>query len=254
MNCKEQALFFFIRERSMHVENESVELTVRDENGDVKGEVAVRYPSNSFKSKEKPANQPVKKVAHGTAVLRRKSFKERITDWLFVNEEDYEDYVYEDIVRPAILDAIGDISHNAIEAVRDTIDIVLFGSVKGARRRRSGYYRTSYDDDYWDRSRRSCRRERDRDEDDRRFSRRSDDVAAKVESRSEAVDLVQAMQERVHDYKVASVLNFYDMADMPTRSTDDDYGWDLGHPFEATITRTRDGYIVEPNKPVYLDR
>ena len=227
---------------------------MENETGDARNEASISYPSNSFKSKEKEASTQVKKVAHGTAVVRRKSFKERISDWLFVNEEDYEDFVYEDIVRPAILDAISDISHNAIEAIRDTIDMVLFGSVRGARRRRSGYFRTSYDDDdYWDRERRIRRRDRDRD-DDRRVSRRSDDVAAKVESRSEAVDLVQAMQERVHDYKVASVLNFYDMADMPTRSTDDDYGWDLGHPFEATITRTRDGYIVEPNKPVYLDR
>lgn len=224
---------------------------MENETGDARNEASISYPSNSFKSKEKTVNAPVKKVAHGTAVVRRKSLKERISDWLFVNEEDYEDYVYEDIIRPAILDALGDISHNAIEAVRDTIDIVLFGSIKGARRRRGGYFRTSYDDDYWDRERRNRRRDRD---DDRRVSRRSDDVAAKVESRSEAVDLVQAMQERVHDYRVASVLNFYDMADMPTRSTDDDYGWDLGHPFEATITRMRDGYIVEPNKPVYLDR
>lgn len=230
------------------MENESVELTVRNE-----GDVSVSYPSNSYKSKEKSAAEPVKKVAHGTAVRRKKSLKDRIMNWLFVNEEDYEDFVYEDIIRPAILDALGDISHNAIEAVRDTVDIVLFGSVKGARRRRGGYFRTSYDDDYWDRERRSRRHDRDRD-DDKRYSRRSDDVAAKVESRSEAVDLVQAMQERVHDYKVASVLNFYDMADMPTRPVDDNYGWDLGHPFDATISRVRDGYIVEPNAPVWLDR
>ena len=236
------------------MEEENKTLTVVDGENNPKGEVIVDYPSNSFKSKEK-ATAPVKKVAHGTAVKRRKSIKDRITDWLFVSEEDYEDFVYEDIVRPAILDALGDISHNAIEAVRDTVDTILFGSVRGARRRRGGYYRTSYDDDYWDRERRSRHRDRDRDrDDDKRYSRRSDDVAAKVESRSEAVDLVQAMQERVHDYKVASVLNFYDMADMPTRSTDDNYGWDLGHPFEATITRTRDGYIVEPNAPVWLDR
>lgn len=235
------------------MENEEKNLTIRDENGDIQGEVIANYPSNSYKNRDKPANTAVKKVAHGTAVTRRKSLKERISDWLFVNEEDYHDFVYEDIVRPAILDALSDISNNVIEAVHDTVDTVLFGSVRGAKRRRSGYFRTSYDDDYWDRARRSRRREREND-DDRRYSRRSDDVAAKVESRSEAVDLVHAMQERVHDYKVASVLNFYDMADMPTRSTDDNYGWDLGHPFEATITRVRDGYIVEPNAPIWLDR
>lgn len=210
----------------------------------------MNYPSNSYKSKE-----PVKKVAHGKPVVRRKSFKERIQDLIFEPEDgDGYDYVYEDIIRPAFLDMLGDIAHNIVDAVEDTVDSALFGSPK-RRRSRSGYYRTSYDDDYddyWNRERRG-RRRRDRDE-ERTRSRRSDDVAAKVESRSEAVDLINAMQERVHQFKVASVLNFYDMADMPTRSTDDDYGWDLAHPFEAQIERVRDGYIVEPVAPIWLDR
>ena len=234
------------------MENDNTDIIVRDEDGNTKCEISVNYPSNSIKNRNNPP-PPVKKVAHGTVVKRRKSLKDRISEWLFVNEEDYEDYVYEDIIKPAILDALSDITHNAVEAVRDTIDTMLFGSIRGSRRRRGGYYRTSYDDDYWDRERRSRRRDREKD-DDRIRSRRSDDVAAKVETRSEAEELVQSMQERVHEYKMASVLNFYDMADMPTRPNDDNYGWDLGHPFEATITRTRSGYIVEPNDPIWLDR
>lgn len=220
------------------------------------------YPSNSYKSREKEAEKsppPVKKVAHGTAVVRRKGVIDRIKDWLFVDEDEYEDFVYEDLIRPAILDAIWDISNNVVDTVKDALGISLFGGGRSSRRRRGGYYRTSYDDydEYWNRERRGRRRRSDRyDDEDRRGSRRrrSDEVAAKVESRSEAVELVHAMQERVHDYKVASVLNFYDMADMPTLDTDDNYGWDLGHPFEATISRTRDGYIVEPCAPVWLDR
>ena len=217
--------------------------------------IVTDYPSNSYKSREVAKSEPKKPVAHGKPVVRKKSLKDRFLNWLCtdIDTEGYKEFIFEDLIRPAVRDAVGDISHNAIETVRDAIDTALFGS-KGSRRYRSGYYRTSYDDDYWDRERRSRRRERERDDDDRRYSRRSDDVAAKVESRSEAVDLVHAMQERVHDYKVASVLNFYDMADMPTKSTDDNYGWDLGHPFEATITRVRDGYIVEPNAPIWLDR
>lgn len=214
------------------------------------GKAALDYPDNSYKGKDAKSEKKV--VAHGRKVVRKKSIRERISDWLFVDADDYEDFVYEDIIRPAVLDVIGDITHNVVNTVRDTIDTILFGSARGARRRYEydRYYRTSYDDD---------RRPRDHDrrksrDDDRRYSRRSDEVAAIVETRGEAVDLVHEMQERVHDYKVASVLNFYDMADMPTKSSDDNYGWDLGHPFEATITRTRDGYIVEPNSPVWLDR
>lgn len=227
-----------------------------------KTEVAVSYPSNSYSSREKKeeAPPPMKKVAHGTAVSRRKSLKDRLMDWLFVDEDEYEDFIYEDLIRPAILDAVWDIGNNAMDTIKDALGVSLFGSGRSGRRRRSGYYRTSYDDDdyseYWNRERRGRRRSRrDRDEDDGRYScRRSDDVAAVVETRREAVDLVQAMQERIRMYKEASVLNFYDAADMPTRPNDDNYGWDLGHPFEATISRYKGNYIVEPNAPIWLDR
>lgn len=221
------------------------------------------YPSNSYRSRreeESSRDTAVKPVAHGTAVQRKKTLKEKIAGWLFVDAEDYEDYIYEDFIRPAITDAVGDLSHNIFDTVLDAIDTALFGdSGRGGRyRRRRNYWRSSYDDDYseyWNRERRSRRRDRERDrEEERRYSRRSDEVAAKVETRGEAVDLIEAMQERVHKFKCASVLNFYDFADMPTRSTDDNYGWDLGHPFEATISRVRDGYIVEPVKPIWLDR
>lgn len=227
-------------------------------------EVGSEYPSNSYRSRhgteEKEEAASVRPVAHGTAVRKKKTLKERIAGWLFVNEEDYEDYIYEDFIRPAVVDAVGDLSHNVFDTVMDAIDTALFGSEGGGRgryRRRRSYWR-GYDDDYgeyWNRERRSRRRTRERDRDEeKRYSRRSDEVAAKVETRGEAVDLIEAMQKRVHQFKCASVLNFYDFADMPTRSTDDNYGWDLGHPFDATITRTRDGYIVEPVAPIWLDR
>lgn len=234
------------------------DITIRDGDGSVRGEITVDYPSNSYRQRDVKKAEPVKKVAHGKAVVRRKTFRERLSNWLFVNADDYEDFVYEDIIRPAVIDAVSDISHNVVDTIRDTIDVALFGSARGARHRRGGgYYRTSYDvyDEYWDRERRSRRREREADREDRYTRRRSDDVAVKVESKAEAVDLVRSMQKRVHDYKVASVLNLYDMADMPTKPADDDYGWNLGHPFEARITGTpRDGYIVEPNQPIWLDR
>ena len=215
-------------------------------------------PSNSYKNREK-SQAAGKPVAHGKTVKRRKSIRDRMKDSFYEPEGgDGYDYVYEDIVRPAVLDMLGDISHNVIGAVRDAVDSALFGSVKSARRR-DRYYRTSYDDydEYWNRERRSRRRDRreDRDDDRRRTERRrSDDVAAMVESREEAVNLIRSMQNRVHRDGSATVLDFYNDADMPTLSTDDDYGWDLGHPFEATITRTRDGYIVEPSSPIWLDR
>lgn len=242
---------------------EVIQEEVRKTQTDLAGKI---YPGNSYRSreeekKEKEESGKKKPVAHGISVKKRRGLKERITDLIFEPEgSDGYDYVYEEFIRPAALDMAWDVSHNILDAIQDTISGALFGDSGRRMRRRSGYYRSSdYDDygEYWNRERRSRRRrsEREREEDDdRRRSRRSTDVAAKVETRSEAVDLVKAMQDQVHDFKVASVLNFYDFADMPTKSSDDNWGWDLGHPFEATITRVRDGYIVEPCAPIWLDR
>lgn len=217
-------------------------------------------PSNSYRSREKPQKESNKPVAHGKYVRRRKSIRERMKDFFYEPEGgDGYDYVYEDIVRPAVLDMLGDISHNVIGAVRDAVDTALFGGVKSSRRR-NGYYRTSYDDydEYWNRERRSRRRRRDDPEDDDRrvrSRRRSDDVVAQVETREEAVNLIKSMQRRVDLDGCATVLDFYNDADMSTLSTDDNYGWNRAHPFEATLTRIRGGeYLVEPCPPIWLDR
>lgn len=216
-----------------------------------------QFPSNSYNEKKKPV---VKPVAHGEIVVKKKTLREKIADFFFTNGDEPEmgEYIYQDIVKPAVLDTISDISHAIVDSIRDTVDIALFGNMRSARYRRSDsdrrYYRTSYDDDYWDRERRSRDRRRERDEDRNRPSRRSDDyIAAKVETRDEARDVVRGMQDIIRRYDCASVLNFYDLADLPTKSTDDDWGWSKTHPFEATITAVRNGYIIEPlTKPVSI--
>lgn len=243
------------------MEEENRDITIKDENGDTVAGVTVSYPPNSYASKEKDKETEKRKpVAHGMAVRRKKSFKERLMDLIFEPEgSDGYDYVYEDIIRPAALDMAWDVSHNILDVIQDTVSTFLFGSPK--RGRRHGYYRTSFDDDYdeyWSRERRSRRRSGRRsdpeDEDRRSRSRKSTDAVAKVETRKEAVDLIKAEQDRVHMDGFATVLNFYEDADMPTQPSDDDYGWDLAHPFEASISRVRDGYIVEPVAPIWLDR
>lgn len=213
------------------------------------------YPSNA----EKPSDgKAVQKVAHGVAVRRKRSLRQRVHDFLFeTGPETAKTYIYEDIVEPAIKDMTSDIARSILGGILDSIDVALFGSVRSSRYRRSdsrsSYWR-SYDDYYDDRDRRR-RRDDDRYEREReRYSRRSDEAAAKVETHEEARNLVYAMQDRVHVYGRANVAYFYDIADMPINPTDEYYGWDLDHPFEARVEHVRDGYIVTPTRPVRLER
>lgn len=211
------------------------------------------YPSNATKPKE----EPPKKVAHGMAVRKKRTLKQRIHDFFYeTGPEAARTYIYEDIVEPAIMDMASDIVHSIVDGVRDSVDAALFGGVRESRYRRGGseYYR-SYDSYYDDRRRRRDRQsDRDRYEERReRYSRRSDEAAAMVESREEAITLIHSMQDRVHQYRKANVAYFYDIADMPISPTDENYGWTLDHPFEAKLTRCRDGWIVEPVRPIWLE-
>lgn len=241
--------FFSLQKGVENLANDDVEL-IRDGieiNKDL-------YPSNADRQPEK---EPVKKVAHGVAVRKKRSLRERVHDFLFeTGPETAKTYIYEDIVEPAIKDMASDIARSILGGILDSIDMALFGSVRGSRYRRSdresSYWR-SYDDYYDDRDRRRRRDDERYSRERERYSRRSDEAAAKVETHQEAKDLVYAMQDRVHRYDSASVAYFYDIADMPVNPTDEYYGWDLKHPFEARVEHARDGWIVTPTRPVRLD-
>jgi len=221
-------------------------------------DVDVMYPSNSFKDRKPDAKpEPVTKVAHGRQVEMRKTLWERIKDLFLEPEgEPSRDYIYEDIIEPAIADGVSNIAQGIMDSLMGGINNFLFpnGGPRYYPDRGRTRWGRAYDEYYDDRNRHYGDRARERRAERDRRSRRSDDPAAMVETRDEAIRLIEAMQDRVHRYDIASVLNFYDMADMPTNSVDDRYGWDREHPFEASITYTRDGYVVTPSRPIPLDR
>ena len=214
------------------------------------------YPSNADRQPEK---EPVKKVAHGVAVRKKRSLRERVHDFLFeTGPETAKTYIYEDIVEPAIKDMTSDIARSILGGILDSIDVALFGSVRSSRYRRSdresSYWR-SYDDYYDDRDRRRRRDDERYSRERERYSRRSDEAATMVETKKEAKDLVYAMQERVHRYGFANVAYFYDISEMSINPQDEYYGWNLDHPFEARIESAGGGkgWIVTPTRPVRLD-
>ena len=146
-------------------------------------------------------------------------------------------YIINDVLIPAAKKAISDIVTNGI-------DMILYGEVKGRDRRRDGGSRVSYTKYY----------ERDRDRDyDRRRERRSvydyDDII--LDTRAEAEEVLNRMDDLIDNYGMVSVADLYDLVGITGNYTDNKYGWTNLR--SAEVRRTRDGYLIKLPKALPFD-
>ena len=71
------------------------------------------------------------------------------------------------------------------------------------------------------------------------------------ESRGEAEEVLTNLLDLIADYGVASVADLYDLVGITGPFTDNKYGWtDLR---TASVSRTREGYIINLPKAVAID-
>ena len=144
------------------------------------------------------------------------------------------DYIWMDVLIPTIKNTISDIITNGV-------DMMLWGAVKGNKRRPSNTY-VSYRD-YSSRDRR----------DDRTATRRSgysfDDIV--IPSRQEADEVLEKMDEIIDRYDIVSVSDYYDLVGETGNYTDNKYGWSSLR--TAEVVRVRDGYIIKLPKPKVID-
>lgn len=205
----------------------------------------IEYPSNSQKSKEIKAEpvpeKKLEKVISGTAKSKKKSEIRKFTD-VFVSEdiESVKSYIFMDVLVPAVKKAISDIVTNGI-------DMLLYGEAgRNKSTSNSTASRVSYRS-YYD-SQNGNRR------DSRPVSRPRigydyDDVI--VDNRGEAEEVMTRMDELMETYGLVSVADFYDLVGITGNYTDNKYGWtDIRN---ASIVRTRDGYMIKMPKALPLD-
>ena len=193
------------------------------------------------KDQESKKAEEIKKidaVVKGPVKTKKKSKFEK--SFLADDIQNVKHYVIEDVLVPALKKAVSDI-------VRNGIDMVLYGEVKNDKKSRSS--RISYTSYY--------ERERDRDRDDRdRRARRSsvyydyDDII--LDTKAEAMEVLDRMQEIIDRWKTASVADLYDLVGLSSNYTDNKYGWtSMKH---ADIIRTRDGeYLLKMPRAIALD-
>lgn len=205
----------------------------------------IEYPSNSQKSKEIKAEpvpeKKLEKVISGMAKSKKKSEIRKFTD-VFVSEdmESVKSYIFMDVLVPAVKKAISDIVTNGI-------DMLLYGEA-GRNKSTSNStasrvsYRSYYDSQNGNR-RDSLQASRPR------IGYDYDDVI--VDNRGEAEEVMTRMDELMETYGLVSVADFYDLVGITGNYTDNKYGWtDIRN---ASIVRTRDGYMIKMPKALPLD-
>lgn len=194
------------------------------------------YKSNSHKSRQNQNDdipeKKVEKVVSGSVKSKKKNSLQKITN-VFVPEDvdDVKSYIFEDIVVPAVKDII-------LDAVR------AFLGVNGTSRGRSSTSsKVSYRKYYDDRDRRDTAPARTRTGYD------YDDII--LETRGEAEDVLERMEELIDMYQLVSVADFYDLVGVSGNYTDNKYGWTNVR--NASVVRVRDGYMIKLPKALPLN-
>ena len=198
------------------------------------------YQGNSHKSKEEASKEvlPPKKVERvATGKTRRKNEVRKLAD-AFITEDVHsvKDYIIQDVLLPAAKKAIS-------EMVSSGIDMLLYGEAKSKNRSGRNESRVSYTK-YYD-------RERDYDRGTRTRTRGYDYDDIILDTRREAEEVLDRMQDLIDTYGMVSVADLYDLVGINGSYTDNKYGWTNLR--SADVQRVRDGYLLKLPKALPFD-
>ncbi|MPM64628.1 hypothetical protein SDC9_111515 [bioreactor metagenome] len=192
-------------------------------------------PRKETRKQDKPK---VGKVIKGKAKIKKKSEISKIASTMIVGEvQNIKEYIIYDVIIPVITDTIGQI-------VQGSIDILFRGEVRSNKyggRSSNGVTKVSYSSIFDD-------RRDDRRRDDRRTNYVAfDDVT--FESKADAMEVLDRMDEIVDQYKVVRVADLFEMAGYSGNgSTDHNYGWTSTA--SATVDRNRHGeWYIKIQRP-----
>lgn len=183
------------------------------------------FPNNSNSAKNSSpegasnSEEPAPKVIRGKIIRRKKSLGDKIKD-TFIGGESQKgvlSYLAHEVLIPALKDIVFDVIHQGVERT-------LYSDGGRLSSRRSGYRpngsnRINY-------SRYSSDRDREwrREVSPRTRERHSfDDII--LESREEAMDVLDEMSTKLEKYKSVSVADLYSILGVTSSYTDEKWGW-----------------------------
>lgn len=202
------------------------------------------YPPNSRKYREEQKNAAVAEEKRVQKVIKspvktKKNEARKFAD-IFISEDisNVRNYIFMDVLVPAIKKAIYDIVTNGI-------DMFLYGGSGRGKSTTSGS-KVSYTS-YYDRKNSAPVHTSDVNKNRNGFE--YEDIV--FNNRGEAETVKQEMQAAIGRYGFVTVADLYDMVDLPAPFTSQKYGWmDVGN---AEAMRVRDGYVLKLPKAVPID-
>lgn len=208
------------------------------------------FPSNQDpKTSDTTPEKPKLQAVTTSAVQRKMSIGRRIKNALVVDDaQSIGAYLLEDVVIPTVKTLISDIAVGAIERA-------LYGEARGrptSSSRISGRGYTPYNRIYSSGSRVTPpddgpgdRRELSRD------ARRSHDFGEIVfESRAEAYEVLDRLNDQIKSFDVATVGDLLDLSGITATHVDENWGWRTLA--TAQVRRVRNGYILDLERPVKI--
>lgn len=197
------------------------------------------FKSNSHRSKEGQTSEVKEKKVEqvAKAKTKKKSDVKKFAD-VFVAEDvtSVKDYILMEVLLPAAKKAISDIVTNGI-------DMLLYGEPRSKSKGRES--KTSYTKYYSDRDRDYERPGRSRG----RYGYDYDDII--LDTRREAEEVLDRMDDLIDSYGMVSVADLYDLVGISGNYTDNKYGWTNLR--NADIQRVRDGYLLKLPKALPFD-
>lgn len=209
------------------------------------------FPSNSRQQvPKKPAEQKkVEQVVQGSVVRRKKPLGKRLTETFVGGDaKGVWGFVALDVLVPAAKDMLAD-------AVSQGVERMIFGEARSRSRRTGRHPGESYIS--YNRYSSGGRREDPRDREPQRpsLSRRArashdfDEII--LATRVEADEVIDRLFDIVAKYEMATVADLYNLVGIADNYTDDKWGWtDIRG---ASVTRVRNGYLLDLPRPEPLD-
>lgn len=198
-----------------------------------------KYKEEQKQKKEQLEKKKVEKVISGKAKIKKKSEATKLTEKIISTEDvgNLKSYLLEDVIIPTIRNTIWD-------AITNSLDMILFGGT-GRSRRKSLSSKVSYRD-YYDEKRRGGSRSSER----KRSGYDFDDII--LETRGEAEEVLERMDELIETYSFASVADLYDLVGITCDYTDNKYGWTNIRNAEPIRVRGG-GYMLKMPKALPID-
>lgn len=180
----------------------------------------------------KPEKKPIEKVVSGKTVVKKRGVGSKIKESLAGDDmASVGDYILLDVFIPAVKTLISEMFSQGIERL-------LFGDTIGRSRARSqSFSHTSYNKMYKSSSTSSHPAER---QVDRRTRATHDFDNVLLETRDEAEQILDALQDHISEYGAVSVADLYDMIGATSQFVDNKWGWT--NLSGSSVRRVRDGY------------